>query len=791
MMYASALKKLGLKKVARDQEVVLDGTEKLRVDLSLFGQLELLQAAHEAYRKSGSVVPLELMVEAYANLGVLTIDYWNSTSDVFAVRSLLYADLLVEKTDGAVRSVSHRAYAKALAGLHRWAAEDALTVLNTEDSGQKEELPIWNDLILPYCRFQPSNIEKICERKLALQPLSKLMQFRIAVSGNDSYLINAASKRLIRIAPCSFQTLPWLSQGPTHALMRGSALEYYATASNHKVREASSIPPEVAKILAGLRDRQDGPKAIEATSQISRMLMKSDSRPIEPSVNLTGRLIYEGLFVRVVEQLKEYSNGTKADRSAATDAVHEFVREHPYERYVKFLGIDQETLRQASSKLLDGFDFTDPRPNMSHACLLLFHIKTPQHDKLGLHVWRNIELDYSEPRMSQRLRGAQLLNVNQKSLFDMGKQLGRVSPYAPASVRLQISRLEKMDEKKVARYRKLTKEDPTGMEFLANKLQMLDRVDDAVELLDRAIKISPSVNRYVALANAHYAQGDFQQWKSTLLRHLKEENQGLSHAYVQNQLALGLMEQGKLDEAKPFALNAAQTWSGWGMKTASLVLECLEEWDESETWIQRTSQNYAGATRADWYLWCKRNGRGNLDGANDQFDTFLRSPYSKNQHDLYLKAIREILEDRPKSALKLLKQTGEFDQTHWSAQNAALVAAQSKDSPSLEDALDALKQQLESLDQESPRIEHQISLEVVRALSNSKDVKSPRYAMVDRILGKADVNSIADGCYVIGGLATLAGDADKAQEYWRRAVATRAFHRFSVTLAGDALHKDN
>ena len=787
------LQKLGLKVHTHDSTEWQEPND-LKNDLSLLGQLEKLQSAHHGYRETGSTAALESIVVAYSNLGVLTLDYWNGTSDVFAVRSLLYADLLVETSGGTARSLAYRAYAKSLAGLHRWAAEDALQVEKAQQQGGVQPgLPIWTNLLLPYCRFRPSKIEEISQNNPSLQPLAQLMLFRIAVSGNDRYLIRTAARKLIRTSPLSFQTLSWLSPGPTHALLRRSALEYFSRATIGRLSQTPNLPDAVAgtlKTIMNRRDEQMGGTAIASASKLSQQLIQADPQPIEPSPNLMGQLVYEDLFVHVVEQLKEFSDGTKTDLSVAAETVRTFVKDHPYDRYITFLGIDQEKTRQEASRIFDGFDFTDPRPNMSLACRMLFYIQTPQHDKFGYHVWQSIEPDYTEPRMSQQLRGAQLLNYDENTLISMGKRLGRVSPYAPATVRMQISRIDVVDDDKLERFRMLTREDPTGMEFLAALLQKSEKPDEAIEMLDRALQLSPSVNRYTALANTYYADGQYELWKATLEDSLQEENEGLSHATVHNQLALGLLQQGKLDAAKPHALTAAATWSGWGMQTASRVLEGLQEWDDSELWMKRTSENYAGVIRAEWYLWCKRNGRGDLDGAIEQFDTFLRSPYSKNQNNLYLKAVREILEDRPRAALKILQQTQAFDESAWSSQIAALVAAKLEDQRSLASALADLKRRHAKLDLDRVSIDAWVMAEIVRTLSSPQGVLKPDYARANELISAVDKGFSTDACYIIGSLAQLAGDAEKAREYLQQALAPQALHRYTATLAGYQLHQE-
>jgi hypothetical protein len=68
------------------------------------------------------------------------------------------------------------------------------------------------------------------------------------------------------------------------------------------------------------------------------------------------------------------------------------------------------------------------------------------------------------------------------------------------------------------------------------------------------------------------------------------------------------------ERAKPYAEEAAKSYSGWGLEIAARCEEGLEHWEDSEAYHRAISERYEGAS-PNWYFWCARLNRGNIDSA--------------------------------------------------------------------------------------------------------------------------------------------------------------------------------
>src|SRR5690606_20789468 len=118
------------------------------------------------------------------------------------------------------------------------------------------------------------------------------------------------------------------------------------------------------------------------------------------------------------------------------------------------------------------------------------------------------------------------------------------------------------------------------------------------------------------LANLHWSRNDLGKWRATLQRFIDEApDTSLDHAQMHAQLANGYAHFGEYAKAKPHALEAAQTYSGWGLLCASRICEGLGHWEESEQWVRACCDSYPTSSGYRLYFWCRRTGRGDVDTA--------------------------------------------------------------------------------------------------------------------------------------------------------------------------------
>jgi hypothetical protein len=120
---------------------------------------------------------LAALARCYATLGVISEYYWNPMHQVFKARALLYAERLVARDGKSSWALAHRAYARALVGLHGAALTD-LEATQLEPSPAIVELPKWADLIADFCMFNAVALKQASEP--SQQELAALLRLLIA-----------------------------------------------------------------------------------------------------------------------------------------------------------------------------------------------------------------------------------------------------------------------------------------------------------------------------------------------------------------------------------------------------------------------------------------------------------------------------------------------------------------------------------------------------------------------------------------------------------------------------------
>ena len=75
------------------------------------------------------------------------------------------------------------------------------------------------------------------------------------------------------------------------------------------------------------------------------------------------------------------------------------------------------------------------------------------------------------------------------------------------------------------------------------------------------------------------------------------------------------MEHQRWEEARPYALAAAETWAQWGMLCAARCYEGLKDWKTADLWIRRADDRYPDSGWTNWYQFCQRTGHGDIEAA--------------------------------------------------------------------------------------------------------------------------------------------------------------------------------
>jgi tetratricopeptide (TPR) repeat protein len=137
---------------------------------------------------------------------------------------------------------------------------------------------------------------------------------------------------------------------------------------------------------------------------------------------------------------------------------------------------------------------------------------------------------------------------------------------------------------------------------------------DAIRCWTKSLKIyrNPAIGRL--LANAYKDERDFANWEQTLALSVGTDRLEANDAEVHHELADAWMRRGDFERAQPHVDMAAKSDRNLGLRIAIRCAEGREKWNEAEQLVQSLSRQSPDRA-ADWYFWCVRTGRGDIEAA--------------------------------------------------------------------------------------------------------------------------------------------------------------------------------
>ncbi len=508
-------------------------------EMNFIAQFNALRAIHRVIRDGGeSRERLGGLVRVYANLGQLTQFHWNATAKVFQARALLYAERMVASAPKSVWALQHRAYARALVGLHAAALEDLGAAEEAAGANAGEPAaPTWVALLGPYCRYDTARLAALADDDPDNAALALLLHFlAVEHGGTTAVRYEAATSALaasldcfrLHDAMCDIDELG-IGHGATV-----SALEALPRILPDRLVQMPDCPRSVAEMLpkaeAPVKATRlvrmlrrfvgsNAPKAkrtdldVVRIADIARALVAAgavEEDRDEPSLSVLGRMLEELLFTQTARRgwFLRYSLGVSMDEYV--DRAIPLVADHPYRAYIESFRhhiwnerarvneimndvhiVDanhyMDGLFSATWRVRNGSNLTGPRAGVC-ACFHTDGAAGEIERVLGIyHGWpKAIRPDYV--RYARRLR--------------------QVSPFAPRAIATLIERDWDVAEPHAKEWEERFGHWPVVKKALARHYVEAKEFARAVPYLEWCIRHAPEQWVYEQLAEGYRAQGD-------------------------------------------------------------------------------------------------------------------------------------------------------------------------------------------------------------------------------------------------------------------------------------------
>jgi len=572
--------------------------------LSVFGQLAAVRAVHGEIRRGGeSPQLLGELVRGYALLGVLTERLWNASHEAYMARSLLYARRLEALDPKSPRGPWHRAIAEALAGYPKAALDDLAegdrrASATKPAGGPVPARPDWAPLIVAFCRDRADDLVVPGIDRRA--PLAALLGF-LAVENSSAVALIVETGRL------ALEANPECTRINDVVCDRGGvSINHWATELGPEAlleaipARLRAIPglPAAAEAAIG---RSDEPALVRA--MIAAAAPGEDAG--EPSWAALGLVIRETRFVQVWRRLDFLRRMLRVSAVEELEAARPEVADHPYRNYLETFAFDQVRQREEIAGLLRPIDIRDPEDTAYSMILEILEEDSSRMNKLAARIQAHEDLTARDlARRSiefERIHG-----------YNQSEDLLRLSPDSPIARAAIIHWKWEVAEPHALDWERSDARHPDVLSELALKYAGLNRPNDAIRCLKAYLRLSPDQWAYEMLAGLYLAGGDKLAWKATFDEALTKPDTNLDHMAYRVRVAEQLMREGRWEEARPYAEDAAESWASRGMFCAIRCAEGRKDWDGAETWLRRLVERYPNHRWSAWLLWCARTGRGDV-----------------------------------------------------------------------------------------------------------------------------------------------------------------------------------
>ncbi|HEX4071650.1 MAG TPA: hypothetical protein VHX68_10780, partial [Planctomycetaceae bacterium] len=632
-----------------------------------------LRQIHAEIREHGeSPELLAGLVVGYANLGLMTEMRWSAAHKAFKARALLYAERLVRKSGSSGWALAHRAYARALAGLHAAAALDASAARRKPaEKPSAQPLPKWLSVIERTCAGKARSevaLYREPERSLAF-----ILWIQTATLNGGEELPKSTAAIFVEHPDC-FRIIDALlgrRQMNLSRIVTPESINVLAASLDTRLGDVPGLPPSLRERLG--KPRRGAEEVARLASIIAEVKQAGgpDDRG-EPSLtvlgNVLGNLGFQLAWRRL--QLDKYQWAV----SAAIDLplLRPLGKDHPYGPYLDAFNDERAERRKAIPRFRQ-FDWS--QLELTENPLVVWLCGTNKKRLADLH---RIALAHLDPiyldLMARRSYGFLRRSSDEKENEQVARLLRSVSPKMPRVTALLID----FDWKDFAKQRPQLEQDfadvPTVLSMLATKYDQEQQFPDEERCLRQLLRVQPSYTSYRRLALLFFHEKDSKRWQATLEEALKLPALGLAGAQIQMEIAEYHLRHNELAEARPFAEGAAASSSAWGLLTLVHYYELKHDWKKAEEIVKTVVERYPmDALR--WLAWCRRTEHGDANAAQAASQRYFESLGTPAPANTFAEiATFYQFTGEPQKSLTLLKRSYEVTKRPLIGLRAAVLA---------------------------------------------------------------------------------------------------------------------
>jgi tetratricopeptide (TPR) repeat protein len=762
-------------------------------EIAVFTALRQLHA--EIREKGESPEFLAGLVVGYANLGLMTELRWSAAHKAFKARALVYAERLVRKSGSSGWALAHRAYVRALVGLHAAAALDAGEARRKQaEKSSGLALPDWLPVIERTCAGKAGpevSLYREPERSLAF-----MLWIQTATLSGLGEELPKWTAPIFAEHPDCFRLVDALLGRRQIGLSRAvtpESFSVFAGSLDHRLGDVPGLPEKVRQRLG--KPRQ-GPEEISRMAAIIGDLQtagRAEDDRREPSLTVLGNLVDDLGFQLAWRRLDldKFIWGVSTDEDLSL--LSPLSQYHPYGPYLDTFSDRRDERRAAIAKYRQ---FNWSQLQLTENPLAVAICGTNKKRLANLH---RIALSHLDPvyldLMARRSYGFLQRSSDEKENEQVALLLRSVSPKMPRVIALLIDFDWKGFEKRRIELEKDFADVPNVLLMLAAKYDEQKQFVDEERCLRQVIRVQPSHPNYERLAFLFARQKDMKRWQATLEEAIKLPSLGLESSNIQVDIAEYHLRHNELAEARPFAESAAVSYSARSLMTLAHYYELKHDWKKAEEIIKAEIERYPSNVLG-WMAWCRRTGHGDANAAQEASEHYFSSLGTPAPANVLPEiATYYQFTGEPQKSLALLKRSYEVTKRPLIGLRAAVLADSLDDASTRDTLLEQVaagnqtgspQPRRQNRPEENVECYHEAAAAFREALHTSKPLDLKR---IEVALAKSTSGQPTSVDYLVGMFLEKRGDREKSKIYLMRSATSPKYREYTSILAVCALRE--
>ncbi len=618
---------------------------------ALVPQFEAVRRTHEQIRAEGESLPLlALLVRGYTQLQMMTNIAPRDTHRVFQARAMLYAQRAVAKYGENPQTLSLRAAAWSLNNFHRLGREEfaAIPAKETKDGTAKKKtaskFDAWVDLGRAYADYDFKRLEELAatDDVKMQRPLARLLHFMLLdESNNDDTLTRPFGEAAIADLPdCSrlYHGVFTINKfDMVHAPDGSMFYEHLQRQICPNIRKMKELPASVKKAVGDLRKTLPAQRGGLFSSLFGRetkgkktyytelaALLKSLSESAEnndrsePSLAMLAVLIKDDEF-KSVGQLGYGASSHNGALETYVEPALPLINDHPAMEYLA-MGYRDEALKAPFWARLKRKSI--PYNLLSQYCTGLdVNVFDTEYD--GLFYSSNfiacMFADRENVRDMCRYYGKTVWTIPSGQYFFVVDLLFELCPKNPRAVGARIARGKNVDLEEAGRLYEKFGEYPNVRGALTEYYQRNNQPEKRLEMLQADYDANPTYELVNQLVDEYLRKNDSKKALSVMKHFARtpEADQKLHRAKISERIGYIFLQDGKFEEAEPYFEYAAETHSGWGLRSLAIFRELTGRFEEARELFLIGQRSYPESGPFEWWGCCYRTNHAELPEATE------------------------------------------------------------------------------------------------------------------------------------------------------------------------------